>query len=141
MEYLDFFRRDWIMASADSSIMIVDDDEKIRNIFSYILKDAFPDATIETAENGRLAVEQFKKNPTKAILMDLKMPEMDGETAFLKIRDYCETSGQEMPSVVFCSAFGIPETVYEIVDKELKHFLLLKPVNAETLVDALKDRL
>ena len=125
---------------ADSSILVVDDDEKIRNIFTFILKDAFPGTKIDTAENGRLAVEHFKKQPTTAILMDLKMPEMDGETAFLEIQKYCSESGQDMPSVVFCSAFGIPETVYDIVDKDLKHFLLLKPVNAETLIEALKER-
>ena len=128
------------MADSNSSILIVDDDEKIRNIFSFILKDAFPSAKIDTAENGLLAVEQFKKEPPKAILMDLKMPEMDGETAFNEIQKHCNESGQEMPSVVFCSAFGIPETVYDIVDKDLKHFLLLKPVNAETLIEALKER-
>ena len=41
----------------------------------------------EVAENGLIAVEKYKNNHYDVILMDLLMPEMDGYTATLRIRE------------------------------------------------------
>lgn len=45
------------------------------------------DIKILHAENGKEAVEMFKKQPVDIILMDLKMPELDGFGATSEIRN------------------------------------------------------
>ena len=58
-------------------IAIVDDEEKWRNLVSYVLKDYTEETDkIDTFESG---VEFIKKNGEyNVVLMDVDMPEMDG---------------------------------------------------------------
>lgn len=69
----------------DKKILLVDDD--IRNIYS--LTNALEEEGVNciTAENGRIALETLKNNPSiNLILMDVMMPEMDGYEATQEIR-------------------------------------------------------
>ena len=66
-------------------ILLVDDD--MRNIFALSTVFTAYDVTVETANNGREALEQLQNNPNiDLILMDIMMPEMDGFEAIAKIR-------------------------------------------------------
>ena len=56
--------------------------------------------TFDTAENGLIAVEKFKKNEYDLILMDLLMPEMDGYTAVEKIRE----TGSSIPIIALTAS-------------------------------------
>ncbi|OQX52363.1 MAG: hypothetical protein B5M53_08770 [Candidatus Cloacimonas sp. 4484_209] len=58
------------------SILIVDDDKYIRDMFSQIIK--LRGYTAYTAENGKKALEILSKNRVNIVLADMKMPEMDG---------------------------------------------------------------
>jgi CheY-like chemotaxis protein len=70
-------------------ILIVDDEVAFREIFSTKLSaDGF---RVETAENGQIGIEKAKALKPDLILMDVKMPVMDGATALLKLRDDPET--------------------------------------------------
>jgi len=69
----------------DKKVLLVDDD--IRNIYS--LTNALEEEGLNciTAENGRLAVEIVKGDPSiDLVLMDVMMPEMDGYEATIEIR-------------------------------------------------------
>ena len=63
------------------TILVVDDNEKLREIFRIILKEF---ETIE-AKNGIEAVELYKKYSPDIVLMDILMPEMDGIKATKEI--------------------------------------------------------
>lgn len=65
-------------------VLIVDDGEENRELVRLVLEDA--GALTEQAENGRVAVEKALARPYDLILMDLQMPEMDGETATRLLR-------------------------------------------------------
>lgn len=56
--------------------------------------------TFDTAENGLLAIDKFRKNEYDLILMDLLMPEMDGYTAVEKIRE----TGAEIPIIALTAS-------------------------------------
>lgn len=69
-------------------ILIVDDDDDIRELISFNLKrEGFE---IEEAENGKIAVAKSKKFLPNLILMDVMMPEMDGMEACYQIREIPE---------------------------------------------------
>ncbi|RFS18576.1 ATP-binding protein [Emticicia sp. C21] len=56
--------------------------------------------TYDTADNGLVAIDKFKKNEYDLILMDLLMPEMDGYTAVEKIRE----TGAEIPIIALTAS-------------------------------------
>ncbi|MCL2138413.1 MAG: response regulator, partial [Treponema sp.] len=68
------------------SILIAEDIEINREIMSAILDET--GVLIDYAENGKMAVSMFCKNPNKydLILMDINMPEMNGFEATRQIR-------------------------------------------------------
>ena len=129
------------ISGSDGGILIVDDEEGIRRLFHTILSSAFPNASIGLAGNGAEAVESLRDTSYAVVLMDLRMPVMDGMTAFSEIQTLCRNNDREMPSVVFCTGFAPPSAVREIVDSDACHCLLTKPVSGEDLVTAVKERL
>lgn len=64
------------MAEKVFKILVVDDEPDILEFLSYNLeKEGF---LVETAENGKQALEKAKKNHPDIVLLDVMMPEMDG---------------------------------------------------------------
>jgi CheY-like chemotaxis protein len=59
------------------NILIVDDNESLRNIIKSFLKNVL-NVTFFEAENGLQALEIYRKNGIDLILLDIKMPIMDG---------------------------------------------------------------
>ena len=66
--------------------LIVDDEQELRKSVASILLNSMPDVTfnITEAANGREAVELAKKEFWDLILMDVRMPEIDGLEAYVK---------------------------------------------------------
>ena len=59
-------------------VLIADDQELIRQSLSFVL-DAQADITmVGTASNGREAIELVRKEKPDVVLMDIRMPEVDG---------------------------------------------------------------
>jgi len=60
------------------SLLIVEDDKTVLDIFGRMLAKKFPGITINTAENGIKGVQCFKEHTPDIIITDLDMPGMDG---------------------------------------------------------------
>jgi len=109
------------------TILIAEDVEINREIMSALLEDT--EAVIDYAENGKIAVSMFEKQPERysLILMDIQMPEMDGYEAARAIR----ASGTNMPILAMtanvfredvekCLAAGMDDHIGKPIDtKEL----------------------
>ena len=59
-------------------VLVVDDDADSRALLEMAL--SLSGYTVETAVNGREALESARRNPPRLILLDLAMPIMDGFT-------------------------------------------------------------
>ena len=122
-------------------ILLVDDEKAICRLFQMILRSALPDCNIEVAADGAEAIEAFTSVHHSVLVMDLHMPVMDGQTAFIKIQKLCEAKKWDMPSVVFCTGFAPPDVVRGVVAEDARHCILAKPVSGQVLTDTIKDRL
>lgn len=67
------------------NILICDDDKDIVNALKIFLTD--PNHRIFEAFNGKEAVELIEKEEIHIVLMDIMMPELDGISAMMKIRE------------------------------------------------------
>ena len=106
-----------------------------------IMKEVLKMREIEAdhAENGKIAVEKFAASPEgyyDAILMDIRMPEMDGLTATTKIREMDRTDAGMIP-IIALTANAFDEDVQESLQAGLNAHLS-KPVEPENLFDTLE---
>jgi CheY-like chemotaxis protein len=119
-------------------ILIVDDEPAFREIFSVKLTaDGF---RVETAENGAIALDKAKALKPDLILMDVKMPIMDGATAVLRLRDDPDTKGIK---VVFLTSLGEPQAEMEEMHRRVStefgvQGYLRKTDDLDTLVEKIK---
>lgn len=94
-------------------ILIVDDEPDFREIFGAKLSaDGY---RIETAENGEIGVQKAKQLKPDLILMDVKMPVMDGASAVLKLREDPETKNMK---VAFLTSLGDPRMEMQDINKK-----------------------
>ena len=97
---------------------------------------------VEHAENGRLAVESFINHPEgyfDAILMDMRMPEMDGLEATKQIRALDRRDAEKIP-IIALTANAFDEDVQRSLQAGLNAHLS-KPVEPDALFDTLKSLL
>jgi signal transduction histidine kinase len=95
------------------SILVAEDAEINREILLAFLEKT--GIAIDFAENGKEAVSKYTEQPNKynLILMDINMPEMDGDEATKIIRAFEATKSIESPSETdkqSCSSFTFGET-------------------------------
>jgi len=64
-------------------ILVVDDDLQIRELLSDVLQESYG---VTLAANGREALVWIRQYPPDAIILDMRMPVMDGETFLLERR-------------------------------------------------------
>ena len=79
-----------VVGSQDMSrmVLVVDDDEGVRAVMATALED--DGWRVETAENGRTALETLHWAHPDAIILDLRMPVMDGIAFAEQYRDFPE---------------------------------------------------
>lgn len=77
------------------NILIVDDDEGARESLELICEDYYD---TELAEDGLLALELIQKRPFDVVLLDVRMPGLDGIETLKRIRAYDKSIGVVMVS-------------------------------------------
>ncbi len=114
-----------------STILIVDDDETNHLLLKALLEnELLPDLIILHAKNGEEAVDTCKNNKNiHLVLMDIKMPIMDGHKATKLIRNY----RPELPIVILTSSYQI-KNKEEAIQAGCNDFII-KPINKSVLMD------
>jgi DNA-binding NarL/FixJ family response regulator len=113
-------------------IVVADDQEVVRAGFAALL-DTQPDFTVlGTAADGAEAVQACREMRPDLVLMDVRMPVMDGIEA-TKLLTGCGIR----PRVLILTTFDMDEYVYDALRAGASGFLL-KDVTAERLFDAVR---
>ena len=110
-------------------LLIVDDNEINRRLFAAILQSA--GMTWDAAGSGQAAVDMAAVNRYDLILMDLRMPGMDGVTATRLIRDAGQADDR-VPILAVTADAG--ETEQDAAFGEDMDGVVAKPVKPETLL-------
>jgi PAS domain S-box-containing protein len=122
-------------------LLVVDDEAMLREMFVTSLKTALRDATVDSAGDGRQAVDAFVRDHHGLIIMDVSMPVMNGEQAFGEIKAVCEKTGYRMPAFIFCTGFVVSDGLQAIIDEDPSRSCLQKPMSINDLIEAVKKRL
>ena len=72
-----------------ANILVIDDERSIRNTLREILE--FEKFKVDDAENGMKGLELMKENEYDAVLLDIKMPHMDGMEVLDRILEEYDT--------------------------------------------------
>lgn len=114
------------------SVLLVDDNEATRTLITAILRRDFE---IDTAMDGRDAIEKLRTNQYATVLLDLRMPLYDG----FGVLDFLKANNPEMLRrvLVVTALLTHPETQrarsYGVCD------IIAKPFDVETFLDAVKS--
>ena len=108
---------------AQEKILLVDDEPNILEMLSVGLEDE--EYRILGATDGKEALAQVKKEKPRLVLLDIRMPDMDGIQVLRQIKEI-----DKAISVIMITGYGGMETVLETM-KLGAYDYLTKPVNLE----------
>ena len=113
-------------------VLIVDDHTVVRDGLSAMLEREEDITVVGEAENGVTGVEQADRLLPDVVLMDLRMPELDGVGAMRRIRE-------DHPEINFLvlTTFDTDEYIYDAIEAGAKGFLL-KDASREDLFKAVR---
>ncbi len=113
-------------------VLIADDQELVRTGFRVILEAEGDIEVVAEAENGNEAIRQSALVKPEVVLMDIRMPELDGLTATEKIL------GQpDPPTIVVLTTFDQNEYIYRALRAGAAGFLL-KDAPSSRLIAAVR---
>ena len=126
-------------------ILIVDDDQVQQTMIAKLVSRHFG-CEISNAYNGKQALFFLKKDPTiDLVLMDLGMPEMNGQETLEKIREefgnlavIMVTGSEELSDAVACMQLGAHDFISKPVQPERLIASIRKAYETETLIKEVK---
>jgi DNA-binding NarL/FixJ family response regulator len=115
-------------------VLLVDDQALIRAGFRMILDAEEDIEVVGECADGTQAVDSVRRLKPDVVLMDIRMPEMDGIEATRLIAD---GGGEGAPKVLMLTTFDLDEYVYDALRAGASGFLL-KDAPAEQLIDGIR---
>jgi two-component system sensor histidine kinase/response regulator len=117
-------------------VLVVDDVASAREMLQVTLESF--SFRVTCVASGKAALEAIEAappdDPYKLVLMDWRMPQMDGLEASRRIKDMPELA--DMPTIIMVTAYGREDVMQQAEDIGLEGFLI-KPVTPSTLLDTI----
>ncbi|WP_141575187.1 response regulator transcription factor [Actinomadura sp. WMMA1423] len=113
-------------------VVVADDQEVVRAGFGALLATQPDLEVVATAADGAAAALACREHRPDVVLMDVRMPVMDGIEATRRV-----TAEPDPPRVLMLTTFDLDEHVYDALVAGASGFLL-KDVTAERLFDAVR---
>ncbi len=113
-------------------VVLVDDQELVRTGFRLVLSGQQDMEVVGEAGDGAEAVEVTAATRPDVVVMDVRMPRMDGVEATRRIR-----VGDDAPRVLILTTFDVDEYVYEAIKAGASGFLL-KDTGARNLIEGVR---
>jgi len=101
------------------SVLLVDDEALVRAGLRMILETAEDMTVVGEADNGRAAIDEVDRSRPDVVLMDVRMPGMDGLAATAAIR-----ARRQPPAVVVLTTFDADDAVFRALEAGATGFLL-----------------
>jgi len=115
-------------------VLVVDDQDVVRTAFAALLGTQPDFEVVGTAAEGAAAVRMCRELRPDVVVMDVRMPVMDGIDA---TRQIIAEAGDSPPRILILTTFDLDEHVYDALAAGASAFLL-KDVSAERLFDAVR---
>jgi DNA-binding NarL/FixJ family response regulator len=109
-------------------VLCIDDHPLVRKGIASILNNEADMDLVAEGSNGREAIELFREHKPDVLLMDLRMPDVDGITAIKQIR-------AEFPSarIIALTSFDGDQDIYRALEAGVRGYLLKEVVHTEVL--------
>jgi len=114
-----------------SRILVVDDEQAIRKALKEILE--YEKHQVELAKDGFEAIDKVKNSQFDLILLDIKMPKIDG----LEVLEKIQTINYEIP-IIIITGHGSVDTAVEALKKGAYDFLE-KPLDLNRLLVSVRN--
>jgi DNA-binding NarL/FixJ family response regulator len=115
-------------------LLIADDQEVVRAAFTVLLETQPDFEVVATAADGDIAVARCAEHRPDVVLMDVRMPHLDGIEATRRL--HAATDGPP-PRIIMLTTFDLDEYVYDALAAGASGFLL-KDITAQQLFDAVR---
>ena len=116
-----------------SNILVVDDEPVARQSLSDILR--LEGFSVNSVPNGQAAVEYVRTNPVELLIVDLRMPGMDGLEVIQVVNQIAPET-----EVILLTAFATTDTAIQALRLRV-HDYLLKPASPTQVVSSVKKGL
>ncbi len=112
------------------NILVVDDEELQRSLLQgFLEKQGFP---VKTAANGEQALQIFMEYPIELVLLDHRMPDMNGDELLARLKEI-----NPMVRAIMITAYGAVDTAVKVMQLGADDFLE-KPVDLAELLDKIR---
>jgi len=115
-------------------VLIADDQALVRSGFRMVLEAEDDIEVVGEAANGRQAIDSTRRLKPDVVLMDIRMPELDGIAA---TRQIVANEAELSARVLILTTFDLDEYVYDALGAGASGFLL-KDVPAEQLTEGIR---
>ena len=113
-------------------ILIVDDDENIRKVLTTILEDE--GYIVEAVENGKRAIEKTKRSFYNLVLIDIRLPDIEGIELLTKMKDTVPKTRK-----IIITGYPTLQNAIEAVNKGADAYIL-KPFDMESVLQTIRDQ-
>jgi len=117
-------------------IAIIEDDSAISQMYS--IKFENEGYTVQSAENGRLGLELIEKMRPDIILLDLMMPEMNGDQVLAKLR---ATDWGKDIKVIILTNMGEQEAPESLKSLNVSAFIVKADMTPKQVAELVKSKL
>ena len=114
-------------------ILIVDDDENIRNTMKAILEDE--GYIVDLAANGKEAIKKTQEAAYNLALLDIRLPDMEGTELLEMMKDNVPRTRK-----IMITGYPSMQNAIAAVNKNANAYLL-KPICVENLLKTVKEQL
>jgi DNA-binding NtrC family response regulator len=116
-----------------AKILVVDDDENIRNTMKTILEDE--GYVVDLAANGGDAIEKTKKAAYNIALLDIRLPDMEGMELLKLIKDTVPRTRK-----IMVTGYPSMQNAIAALNKNADAYLV-KPIDIENFLSIVKEQL
>jgi len=134
-QVISFIHNDNYFTAINPLRLLLAEDMKYSRIIVELFLKTYP-VNIDIAENGNIAVELYKSNKYDLVLMDIRMPELDGYEATKLIRKFEKEKGKQKTLIFAFTASVSTEEIQKSLDSGCNE-VLKKPLRQEELFEVI----